>query len=158
MDKSDIVWLERATFRKGRWADGPWKKEPDEYWWMDGETEILCSVRRHPFGYLCGYVYLPRQHLWAGKDCEEIQAEVHGGVTWSKEGRRIKYLRHDLSNLVARSWIIGFDCGHPGDMQPALIYHGREDDTYRDFAYAVRETRSLARQAAAVADKERDDA
>jgi hypothetical protein len=48
-----------------------------------------------------GYVSLPAGHPWYGKDYGDIEADVHGGLTYATEedGR----------------WVIGFDTTHVGD-------------------------------------------
>lgn len=71
----------------------------------------------------CGYVSIPEGHPWHGKPYHEIDADVHGGLTYGQwsDGR----------------WVIGFDTNHYGD--------GPKE---RSFEYCVEETRRLAAQAA----------
>lgn len=70
---------------------------------------------------------------------------VHGGLTWSGERSG---LREQLES--EQQWTFGFDCGHAGDVVPALhaatsvgIFDG---DVYRDRDYVIGETSRLAAQ------------
>ena len=113
-----------------------WKKEPNNV-----EFEAFgfkCEVKRiDSLGHLCGYVVLPEDHKLYGTDYEEIDVDVHGGLTYSENGK------------------VGFDCAHAGDCIPSIIktlsdlgmstdhYNG---DEYRDMGFVIRETYELARQ------------
>lgn len=59
----------------------------------------------HFGGHLCGYVQLPKDHPWEKIDCDEIPAEIHGGITYRErtKGR----------------FCIGFDCAHSYDLIPS---------------------------------------
>jgi hypothetical protein len=107
-------------------------------------------------GNLCGYVKIPKDHPWHGKDpFEQIECEVHGGLTFGdeKEG----------------NYWIGFDCAHIGDLVPSMKMlevnndeHHLEmmalkarfpksslfDNVYRNFNYVKSQVESLAKQAA----------
>jgi hypothetical protein len=45
--------------------------------------DIACSIHKHESGHLCGYIGLPKAHPWHGKDYDDIDAEVHGGLTYA---------------------------------------------------------------------------
>jgi len=60
-------------------------------------------VKRHPFGHYLGYVFLPKGHQFHGVDCENIDVDVNGGLTYSE------------LDTYTGDWKIGFDTGHPGD-------------------------------------------
>lgn len=79
-----------------------------------------------------GYVKIPEDHPWHGKDYDDIDVEVHGGLTFASYG-----------------WI-GFDCLHCGDYWPGQRRF-RESDTEWDAAMVAEETRALARKVAAAA-------
>lgn len=55
-----------------------------------------------PHGYGNGYIGLPKEHPWFGKEYDELDVDVHGGLTFSdyrpETGRDI--------------WWIGFDTAH----------------------------------------------
>ncbi len=68
---------------------------------------LLCRFLRHPLGFVCGYVGVPRNHPFFGDEYHaHEELEVHGGLTFSGElfGREL--------------WWFGFDCGHARDMLP----------------------------------------
>lgn len=104
--------------------------------WSVGE--IQCRTVRHPsMGHWCGYVGLPIRHPDHGKDYDNIEAEVHGGLTWAQ--------RHAPNEKPDGRWWIGFDTAHAGDLVPGMRYRSTYD-TYRDVAFVVAETERLAKQ------------
>ena len=148
---------------KSLWGDGPWVGEPDRV-----EFEVAgfpTLVRRGIGGAWCGYVGVPPAHPWFGKDYDEIGADVHGGLTYARECDEhpedgVCHLTEDEDTI----WWLGFDCGHCGDVLPAMDYRLRQalgEDrpsladlspwpvTYKDLAYVVGEITSLALQAQA---------
>jgi len=74
---------------------------------------FICRVVRIRYlGHLCGYVLLPKNHRLFEKEyfCEELEdLDVHGGITYSDYSEDKKY------------WVIGFDCAHFGDFDPASV-------------------------------------
>lgn len=116
----------------------PWTQEPDHAeFTLNGFT---CVIRR-PFvkGHLCGYVGLPEGHKSFGKDYDDIEADVHGGLT---------YASHDMAEYNdPRLWWIGFDCRHSGDFSP--FYSTLADarvEVYRTFGYVFSQLQSLTTQ------------
>lgn len=99
---------------------------------------FICEVARHPESlHLCGYIHLPPEHPWYGKDYDYVDADVHGGVTFS-----------DLGPL--NLWKVGFDTAHVGDIIPSMLFIGDlmiADDTYKDMDYMLGELENLSRQA-----------
>jgi len=59
-------------------------------------------VLHNGMGFRCGYVRLLPGHPWYGKHYDEIDAKVHGGLTYAASDDE-------------GSWWVGFDCGHYGD-------------------------------------------
>lgn len=107
-------------------------------------------VLHNGIGYRCGYVLIPEGHLWHGKDYGEIDADVHGGLTYSEDEQ-------------GEYWI-GFDCAHSGDARdPALTpeslnrslgrFSRMSDDhgSVKTTEFVETECRSLCEQAAAAA-------
>lgn len=93
-----------------------------------------CIVRAPLYGAVNGYVKIPEDHPWYGKSYDEIDADVHGGLTYGSQD----------------GWI-GFDTLHSGDYWPDM-----PDEPH--FQYANRfwteidvklETKRLALQVAA---------
>jgi hypothetical protein len=99
---------------KSEWGDGPWQSEPDELAFE--HRGYPCLIMRNRAGTLSGYIALPANHPWHGKEQEAIdeQVQVHGGITWAGES--------DMFRHTARwsdAWWIGFDTAHFGDVMPA---------------------------------------
>lgn len=98
---------------KSWWERGEWDNEPDfeefEY------NNIRCFLTRNSLtGSWCGYAVLPVGHPWFGKKYDDIDIEVHGGLTFSQEGT--------FEGDVNSTWIIGFDCAHLSDISPAANF------------------------------------
>ena len=87
-----------------------------------------CEIKRHSsLGFLCGYIYIPKTHPDFGKDYDDVDVSVHGGLTYADSG------------------CFGFDCGHHGDLVPSMEC----DDmgaVYRNMAFVEKQLRSLATQ------------
>lgn len=49
-------------------SNKPWEDEPDAYGWWGDDARYPCAVRRGPWGAWCGYVGVPADHPWHGKD------------------------------------------------------------------------------------------
>ena len=97
---------------------------------------LVCEVKRHDeMLHFCGYVFLPEDHPWFSY---EPPVRVHGGVTFGR--------------AVHNEWILGFDCGHGGDLIPRMrqvlpLGMGLfENEIYRDFDYVSSECKRLAEQ------------
>lgn len=93
------------------WAYGEWIEEPDEVEWE--YKGIKCEIHRNcrieggrctGMGHLCGYIYLPLDHPWANKEEEEIECDIHGGLTYHSQEDGF--------------FEIGFDCAHGCDLMP----------------------------------------
>ena len=69
-------------------------------------------------GFLLGYVGVPNGHPWDGKDYDEIDADVHGGLTFaSRPNERDEGVYP--ADFEGVAWWVGFDCGHVGDVIPS---------------------------------------
>jgi hypothetical protein len=148
---------------------GPWNDEPDRARWVDEATGYDCIILRHPsHGNLNGYVGVPAGHPAFGKGYDEVDVEVHGGLTFSAysdvaqlSDRNDILHRAPAEGRPADVWWFGFDCHHAWDMAPTFEARLREipgmplppferHDVYRTFDYVKAECESLARQLAAV--------
>jgi hypothetical protein len=146
---------------KTKWADGPWKNEPDKAQWI-GEAGLDCLIVRGPSGALCGYVGVPPEHPLYEKCYQDIKAangdyfDVHGGLTFADAcqptedpSKNICHLEETAANK--KVWWFGFDCAHSGDTcpgYPSLFPGGYQ--TYKSIRYVQQQCESLARQLAAV--------
>ena len=126
-----------------------WMQEPNrEEWEHQG---YMCQIVRHPqAGHLCGYVGIPEGHPWFKKDYSDIDADVHGGLTYAAYGHDESesdkgYYKQLTDSKGRKLWWIGFDCNHYGDMAPygVSIFEGN----YRNMFYVHGQTNRLAAQA-----------
>lgn len=88
--------------------------------------------RKHldlPFGlgWGNGYVLLPKDHPWYGIDYDDIDVNIHGGLTfgtkfesdyfldWIKDNELFGDVNRDNYERFDKYWILGFDTAHLGD-------------------------------------------
>jgi hypothetical protein len=64
-------------------------------------------ITHNDIGYRCGYIKLQHDHPWSGKDTLDINAAVHGGITFTEPDKPCENNLHEIPNF----WI-GFDCCH----------------------------------------------
>jgi hypothetical protein len=148
--------------------EGPWADEPDKIQWLDWSTELDCLMVRNHLGSWCGYVGVPPGHRWHGVRYQDIDVEVHGGLTFSdrcQEGapEEMAVCHVPLDGRPADVWWLGFDTGHFSDYQPivaeferthfadnptlsAMLQRMGESQTYRDQHWVHLEVESLAMQ------------
>lgn len=142
-----------TTIDKSAWPEGPWHGEPDKVQWPDKDTGLPClAVRNHVTGSWCGYVAVSAEHPFNDLGYDDINIEVHGGLTFAGGCRGNVDEARDICHVTEpgeseRVWWFGFDCAHCDDFSPAMpvLTHG----IYRDLAYVQRECAELAAQLAA---------
>lgn len=78
----------------------------------------IVSYGTHP----CAYIMIPQNNKYFEKDYEEIDINVHGGLTYSN-----CYLPFETRNSDNKSWYIGWDYAHHGD------YAGYEEKIPKEF-------------------------
>ncbi len=108
-------------------------------------------VTNNGSGYRCGYIRVPKGHPWRGKDYDEIDLDVHGGLTFGEPD-----LPCDKAGEDDAYWL-GFDCAHGFDApDPKLTnsdrvhiraLRGETFGTVRTQEFAEAECRSLCEQA-----------
>lgn len=150
----------RGLLDKSDWGPGPWQDEPDRVEWKAHGFHCLIT-RSDLSGSLCGYVALPEGHPWFEKGYDQIEADAHGGVNYVGHCQG-KICHVPPPGEPDHVWWIGFDCGHGGDVQPAMDAHMRAlvgdrwkpmhemfggFGGYRDLAYVRAEVEGLAEQA-----------
>jgi len=85
----------------------------------------------------CGYVSLTSDCKFYNTDYNNINVSVHGGLTYG--------------TMENNEWVIGFDCGHNGDLCPGWLniieFNHTYKDVYRDKNFVINECESLAEQA-----------
>lgn len=161
---------------KELWGDGPWQTEPDRLEWRDAFSGLPCLIVRNAVGALCGYVGVPPGHPWHGKNYDDVDAQAHGGLTYSAacDG---PICHVPAPGEPADVWWLGFDCAHFMDLVPVSVANRRSrpisfqmaaverqwskeaaqlgvQDTYRDIEYVKVECAYLALQAAVAAGKQ----
>lgn len=70
-----------------------------------GFLYYILNLGTHP----TAYIKIPKDHKYYGKDMDEIDLDVHGGVTYGSEGLYIS------ENQNIEGWFIGWDYSHYGD-------------------------------------------
>jgi len=86
--------------------------------------EFRCVIIGQKIGHRCGYIAIPKEHELYGKDYDEIDISVHGGLTYASysEGE------YPVKSEKSVYWI-GFDCAHYMDGRDLeLIKSFGEDD------------------------------
>lgn len=109
---------ERFIDRKG-WPKGPWDNEPDRIEWRSAAGYPALIVRSQTTGSLCGYVGVPPGHPAHRKNYNDVEVEVHGGLTYANEcSGRVCHVPADGES--GDVWWLGFDTAHGGDYTPAI--------------------------------------
>ena len=116
----------------------PWLTEPDNLQLVF--VGFQCEIKRAPsLLHLCGYVTVPTTHPCHAKRCDEVDVNVHGGLTYA--------------NTDDYGTTFGFDCAHLDDLVPGMLRYAADAamaseymDTYRDIAYVTAQVNSLAQQ------------
>lgn len=162
---------EYTTVDKSEWGEGAWTREPDKVQWIDGATGLDCLAVRQPrLGHWCGYVGVPPEHPFHGKDYGEhdddwnytIDVEVHGGLTYASLCQETDDESQGICHVAAPGrpeniWWFGFDCAHSGDLSPSMAARERamgmspispSYERYRPLSYVQNECMSLAGQLA----------
>ena len=70
-----------------------------------GLLYYIMNLGSHP----TAYIKIPEEHKYYGKDMDEIDLEVHGGVTYSRDHLWIN------ENDRLEGWFVGWDYAHFGD-------------------------------------------
>ncbi len=127
------------------WRHGPWDAEPENRLeWR--EHGLPCLMLRNGSGSWCGYVGVVPGHPAYDKHYNDVEVEVHGGLTY---GNRCQgHICHvPLPGETDAVYWLGFDTAHSGDAVPSYDRHW-EGDSYKDIAYVRREVNQLAEQLA----------
>ena len=120
-------------------------------------------VVNNGLGYRCGYARVPLGHPWHGKSHDDLNVEVHGGLTFAEADVPCDAPGADTD------WWLGFDCAHAfdapdpelarscSDSGPSLYLlnflaeGGNNCYAVRTQAYVESECRSLCQQASSAA-------
>ena len=127
--------INRANWKK----NGSWDLEPDFISWES--SGLSCVMIRHDHGAWCGYVGVNKHHPKFSSNYDEIEVDVHGGLTYSDV---LPQMHNDLIYF-------GFDCCHCDDFTPTwpfsyLRIGATSGDSYKDVTYVRNQVASLAKQ------------
>ncbi len=151
MKQSDI---DTFTVDRAGWGSGPWDDEPDRVDFH--HVGLPCLLLRSRNGNWCGYVGLPKGHPDFGASYNDVEVEVHGGLTYGEkcDGSRICHVPEPGES--DDRWWLGFDCHHCWDIAPGFEVRLKSTGTdvrdpesqYRDVRYVRNQTEHLAEQLA----------
>lgn len=149
--------VERCNARLEAMGPGPWQSESHYRHFKAHGLDCVIS-RNSSLFFWCGYVGLPKTHPWFGKNYDDVEVEVHGGLTYGKEcDGHICHVTQpgEPDDLY---WV-GFDCWHCDDLAPGMLEADRAmkrihpelfsrllHGIYRLEEYVVEETTQLAKQ------------
>lgn len=154
--------IEYRTIDKSEWPRGAWDDEPDKKQWADPTTGLPCLARRHErWGNWCGYVGVPKSHPLHGHTYDDLDLEVHGGLTFSAACGHGEDPARGICHVPDPDepddvWWFGFDCHHAWDYAPGVgvelpesLRRHTPEGNYRDLAYVEAQIAGLAQQLAA---------
>ena len=100
---------------------GFWDMEPDFLEFR--ASGFPCILVRSGLGAWCGYVGVPPGHPWHSKGYDDVEANVHGGLTYAEPCTGV-VCREPQPGESDNVWWLGFDCAHSGDIVPGLTMFG----------------------------------
>lgn len=132
---------------------GAWSNEPDRVEFT--HEGFACLIQRGPLMAWCGYVGLPPEHPFYGKNYQDIDGDEndipsHGGLTYSEPCHGTVCHKTETAD---RLWWLGFDCGHAGDLIPGMLKYDLpsfnnltffQADKYRNQYYVTYVVKELA--------------
>jgi hypothetical protein len=162
------------TIDRAAWGPGPWETEPDRVEWE--HAGLPCLAIRNHHGVWCGYAAVPPGHPLHGKDHNDLDVGVHGGLTYEgacqhRDDGVMGICHVPQPGEPDNVWWFGFDCGHACDYSPgmtailrtlapelrpehpydharALVANNWLTEVYRTLDYVQTETNHLAEQLA----------
>ena len=60
-----------------------------------------------------GYVIIPEGHPLHGRHYDDIDVDVHGGLTWSESAKGLDW--PEIKEEDKSGWVVGFDTAHYKD-------------------------------------------
>lgn len=137
---------EYTTHDRSGWDSGPWDGEPDKVQFVDEATKLPCLAVRNHSGAWCGYVGVPPEHKHFGKGYNDVDYDVHGGLTFADKCQPSSDESHGICHVPAPGepdhvWWFGFDCNHCDDFAPGM--HFRLKSLGHDFRIPGEEYRTL---------------
>lgn len=139
----------KALINKGEWSTEPDRLEFEH-------AGFSCIIQRNNSLAWCGYVGLPPEHKYYGKnyqDLEKLDVELdgaHGGLTYSEPCMDL--ICHKSDDDTKPLWWLGFDCAHAYDLIPGFyefISAPSLPGTYRNMDYVIARVKTMAEELAA---------
>jgi hypothetical protein len=149
---------------RSEWGPGPWDGEPDKISWTDEATDLPCIMVRNDMGSWCGYVAVEPGHPAHGKYYDDVEVDVHGGLTFCASCNETGPIERSVCHVPepgkpGNVWWLGFDTAHAWDVVPFMVGYSRRSGTsdapswpglpsitYKDAGYVRRECERLAAQ------------
>jgi hypothetical protein len=139
---------EQNEREKASWGPGVWQDEPNRVQWE--HAGLPCIAHRNRGGAWCGYVGLAPGHPQHGKSYHEVNADVHGGLTYGEPCAGCVCHVPKPGEPDDLFWF-GFDCAHAWDQSPGMLaYRLGNDEHYWTLAEVQAETNAMAEQFAAM--------
>ena len=102
-------------YDKTRWPRGEWDNEPDRVDFL--HAGFSCFILRNMLGAWCGYVGVPSTHPAYRQDYNDVDVDVHGGLTYADVcGDHICHIPEP--GMPDDVWWLGFDTNHYCDYAP----------------------------------------
>lgn len=107
-----------------------------------------CCIVRGPLGALNGYVALEKDDSLYGVKYDDIEVDVHGGLSLSEYFSNEKNIYLKLPKCCEDKWILGFDTAHANDLAPVHKQLGfaTTNGIYRTMDYVEAELKKLVEQ------------
>jgi len=111
--------------------------EADLYRWEKEDGVYFLIIRDQYHCFLCGYISVPKGHILYEDVFHDYEA--HGGITFDRAGPVLsrKYPLPFESDFR----VIGFDCGHLGDISTM-----NSEGTYKDYWFVLTQLKGLYKQ------------
>jgi len=113
----------RCDIRRQQFKDvgylGPWIDEPDRVEFKAHGLDCLL-IRQPDLFHWCGYVGVLKDHPSYGKNYDDMDINIHGGLTYAEECGG--HVCHFTENEDKAFWF-GFDCAHFQDLSPGMEMH-----------------------------------
>lgn len=140
-----IIEEQYNLINRTKFSEGEWMEEPDLVKLIDEKIWRPCLILRNTTGNLCGYIGIHEPSKLYGKHYDDIDVNVHGGLTFAGE-----------NDLRRWTWWLGFDCAHYMDVIPGLGRYAGERGTYKNIHYVINELEALVKQIKQIEDDCRD--
>lgn len=106
------------------------------------QAGLKAQVVATPMGHRCGYVLVPAEHPMFGKHYDDVEVDVHGGLTYAEAEDGL--------------WCFGYDCAHWDDAKDPEIMSDEQKKVFMNWPdtggtiktldFCVAECESLAKQ------------